>query len=134
MDSTEKKKIDNFNNAYVKEVKEDVRSYNIGTSDYSKHEIQPWSIWKEYHLNPWDADIVKRVLRNKEVEGMTPEEARKMFKRIYPETFVKIVRLEQVEERYIIQATFPDGNYWFIVDDCSVSNSYDSYSDARRNL
>ena len=65
---------------------------------------------------------------------MTPEEARKMFKKIYPEEFIRIVRLEQVEERYIIQATFPDGNYWFIVDDCSVSNSYDSYSDARRNL
>lgn len=45
---------------------EDVRSYNIGNSDYSKHTIQPWSIWYEYKLNPWDADIVKRVLRNKE--------------------------------------------------------------------
>jgi len=41
------------------------RQYNVGDSDYSKHEIQPWDIWKEYHLNPWDADIVKRVLRHK---------------------------------------------------------------------
>lgn len=44
----------------------DVRSYNIGTSDYSKHTIQPWSIWIDYNLNPFDADIVKRVLRTKE--------------------------------------------------------------------
>lgn len=43
----------------------DVRSGNIGTSDYSRHLIQPWAIWQEYNLNPWDADIVKRVLRNK---------------------------------------------------------------------
>lgn len=52
-----------------KEKKEnDVRSYNVGNSDYSKHKIQPWDIWKEYHLNPWDADIIKRVLRTKEGE------------------------------------------------------------------
>lgn len=44
----------------------DVRSVNVGKSDYSKHIIQPWAIWQEYGLNPWDADIVKRVLRTKE--------------------------------------------------------------------
>lgn len=43
-----------------------VRSYNRGASDYSRHIIQPWTIWQEYQLNPWDADIVKRVLRHKE--------------------------------------------------------------------
>lgn len=41
------------------------RQHNIGTSDYAKHSIQPWDIWKEYDLNPWDADIVKRILRTK---------------------------------------------------------------------
>lgn len=45
-----------------------VRDYNIGKSDYAKHKIQPWDIWLEYGLNPWDADIVKRVLRTKEGE------------------------------------------------------------------
>lgn len=48
-----------------------VRDYNVGKSDYSKHRIQPWDIWKEYNLNPWDADIVKRVLRRKEGEERT---------------------------------------------------------------
>ena len=48
-----------------------VRDYNIGKSDYAKHKIQPWDIWKEYNLNPWDADIVKRVLRSKEGEPRT---------------------------------------------------------------
>jgi len=43
----------------------DVRSYNVGASDYSKYKIQPWDIWLEYKLNPWDADIIKRTLRNK---------------------------------------------------------------------
>ncbi len=43
----------------------DTRSYNIGESNYSKHLIQPWAIWIEYKLNPWDADIIKRVLREK---------------------------------------------------------------------
>jgi len=43
----------------------DIRSHNVGASDYSKYKIQPWDIWLEYNLNPWDADIVKRVLRTK---------------------------------------------------------------------
>lgn len=46
----------------------DTRDYNVGTSDYSKHKIQPWDIWEEYKLNPWDADIIKRVLRTKSTE------------------------------------------------------------------
>lgn len=50
---------------------ENVRSYNVGKSDYARHAIQPWDIWKEYNLNPWDADIVKRVLRSKEGEART---------------------------------------------------------------
>jgi hypothetical protein len=41
------------------------RSFNIGTSNYSQHVIQPWSIWIDWDLNVWDADIVKRVLRTK---------------------------------------------------------------------
>lgn len=41
------------------------RDYNIGESDYGTRKIQPWDIWLEYDLNPWDADIVKRVLRTK---------------------------------------------------------------------
>ena len=30
----------------------------------------------EYHLNPWDADIIKRVLRTKIEPGLTPVESR----------------------------------------------------------
>jgi len=41
------------------------RDHNVGESDYAKHKIQPWDIWLEYRLNPWDADIIKRVLRDK---------------------------------------------------------------------
>ena len=47
----------------------DIRSFNIGNSDYSKHIIQPWSIWIDWSLNAWDADIVKRVLRTKQGES-----------------------------------------------------------------
>lgn len=47
----------------------DTRSYNVGESDYAKHKIQPWDIWLEYNLGPWDADIIKRVLRTKKTDG-----------------------------------------------------------------
>lgn len=46
-----------------------VRGNNIGTSNYSEHLLQPWSIWLDYNLNPFDADIIKRVLRTKQGES-----------------------------------------------------------------
>lgn len=52
------------------------RETNVGGSDYSKHVIQPWSIWMDYNLNAWDADIIKRILRTKVQEGKTLEESR----------------------------------------------------------
>lgn len=48
---------------------QEVRGSNVGESDYSKHYIQPWSIWLDYNLDPWDADIIKRVLRTKSGES-----------------------------------------------------------------
>jgi hypothetical protein len=48
----------------------DIRSFNIGTSNYSKHTIQPWSIWLDYpELTSWDHDIIKRILRTKQGES-----------------------------------------------------------------
>lgn len=52
------------------------RDYNVGKSNYSKHIIQPWAIWQDYGLNPWDADIVKRILRTKAEEGMSEADSR----------------------------------------------------------
>ena len=48
------------------------RKHNVGKSNYAAHAIQPWDIWREYNLNPWDADIVKRILRTKNVTGEDP--------------------------------------------------------------
>ena len=55
---------------------DDVRSFNVGASDYSQHKIQPWDIWEEYNLNPWEADIIKRVLRKKNEGGLSEIESR----------------------------------------------------------
>lgn len=62
---------------------DDIHSFNVGNSDYSVHKIQPWDIWEEYDLNPWEADIVKRVLREKHEPGMSFIDSRIMdFKKI----------------------------------------------------
>lgn len=53
----------------IEKKEKDVRNYNIGSSNYSKFKIQPWDIWLEYKLNPWDADIIKRVLRTKTTDN-----------------------------------------------------------------
>lgn len=55
-----------------KDTQSDIRAYNIGNSNYSNFKIQPWDIWIEYKLNPWDADIIKRTLRTK--KGHTRKE------------------------------------------------------------
>lgn len=52
------------------------RSMHVGDSDYSKQLIQPWTIWQAYKLDPWDADIIKRVLRTKQYADKTSSEAR----------------------------------------------------------
>ena len=55
-----------------------VRNHNVGNSDYAKHKIQPWDVWIEFQLNPFDADLAKRTLRTKAEGGMTKNEARKL--------------------------------------------------------
>ena len=57
-------------------IPDSIRKDNVGTSNYAEHVIQPWSIWLDYDLNPWDADIVKRVLRTKVEPGITAKENR----------------------------------------------------------
>ena len=74
----------------------DIRSYNVGASDYAKHRIQPWDIWEEYHLNPWDADIIKRVLRTKKGESRVMD-----YKKII---HICQKRIEQLENGYIFGA------------------------------
>lgn len=64
---------------YLGIIQNDVRSHNVGKSNYSKKTIQPWTVWLDYEeLTTWDYDIIKRVLRIKEEEGMSANEARKM--------------------------------------------------------
>ena len=52
----------------INDSQDNIRNNNVGDSDYSKHIIQPWSVWLDWNLNPWDADIVKRICRHKDGE------------------------------------------------------------------
>lgn len=62
----------------VNNATDSVRNHNVGNSDYAKHKIQPWDVWIEFQLNPFDADLAKRTLRTKAEGGMTKNEARKL--------------------------------------------------------
>ena len=74
----------------------EIRKGNVGKSDYSQHIIQPWSIWLDYKLNPWDADVIKRILRTKEEPGMSAIEARIMdYEKIIHNCQEKIRQLKQ---------------------------------------
>lgn len=85
--------------------KTQVRNHNIGKSDYSSHQIQPWDLWIQYHLNPFDADIVKRILRKKVETGMSVSESRVMdYEKIIHICQERIRQLESGDswERYDI--------------------------------
>ena len=78
------------------EEKEDVMSFNIGESNYATKKIQPWHIWEEYNLGPWDADIVKRVLRTKKQPGKTLVKSRiEDYQKIIHNCQYRIKKLEE---------------------------------------
>lgn len=54
------------------------REKNVGNSNYSDMKLQPWDVWRAWDLNPWDADIVKRIARTKTEIGITEMESRKL--------------------------------------------------------
>lgn len=56
--------------------KQNHRNYNIGSSNYAEMNIQPWDVWKDWKLDPWDADIIKRISRTKKIKGKSFTEAR----------------------------------------------------------
>ena len=51
-------------------------SYNIGSSNYAQMTIQPWEVWEAWNLNPWEADVVKRIARTKKIEGKSELESK----------------------------------------------------------
>ena len=78
-----------------------VRNDNAGTSNYSKHFIQPWTIWIDYpELNSWDHDIIKRVLRQKADAGYSAAEQRKLdYKKIIHDCEECIRQIEVTEKQ-----------------------------------
>ena len=83
---------------YIGVLADSARDYNIGTSNYSTHTIQPWSIWLDYNLDPWDADIVKRVLRTKIQPSMSATESRILdYKKIIHICNEKIRQLSYID-------------------------------------
>ena len=79
---------------------EEIRNHHVGNSNYSQMPkgYQPWDLWKIFHMNPWDADIQKRLLRTKAEPCMTMAESRKI-------DYQKIIhvcqeRINQIDEGY----------------------------------
>lgn len=60
------------------------------------------------------------------------EEYRRLFKRIYPEPEITIVDILMLDHNCIMTVDFPDGIFYFIVDEKTVSNGYKNIDDAKR--
>lgn len=78
----------------------DPRSYNVGGSDYSGMELQPYDMWRATPwLTSWDHDIIKRVMRTKKQLGMTKRESRiEDYRKIIHICEVRIADLERMED------------------------------------
>ena len=79
--------------------KEDHREYNIGDSDYSQYSYQVWDIWRDFELNPWEADIVKRVLRHKKGEENDLKKINHILNEMMSQTNNEIKKLHDLFER-----------------------------------
>ena len=79
--------------------KEEHRNYNVGESDYSKHEYQVWDVWRDFELNPWEADIVKRALRHKKGEENDVKKINHILNEMMSQTNNKIKKLHELFER-----------------------------------
>lgn len=66
---------------------------------------------------------------------MDVSDAIKAFKRIYPEDFIQIFKTKQIyNNTYILGASFPDGDFYFVIDGNTVSSSFDDFSSARKSI
>ena len=54
-----------MSNEADKTAKTTSRHYHVGDSNYSTMPIQPWDIWEKTLMDPFRADILKRVMRTK---------------------------------------------------------------------
>lgn len=72
----------------------------------------------KYDLNYLDENII--------------EEAEAQFKRVYPEFFSHAIGSSNDRKYVIIECEFPDGIFWFKVNENTVSRAYSSKDEAAR--
>lgn len=100
----------------------DVRSFNIGNSDYAEHKIQPWDVWIAYRMNPFHADMVKRLLRTKAEGGMSLLEARRLD---YEKIKHIAMECKRQNEEGIVWFTIPTGKYVSGIPIADIIREYD---------
>lgn len=47
-----------------------VKSKQVGGDHYKGRRLQPWDLWEEFELDPWEANAVKYLLRWKDKNGV----------------------------------------------------------------
>lgn len=60
-------------------------------------------------------------------------EAKKAFARVYPEFRAYPIGISQDKRSIIMECEFPDGTFWFKVDEYTVSHAYNSKDAADRD-
>lgn len=66
---------------------------------------------------------------------MDMQDAIKAFKKIYPDDFITVFKTKQIyNNTYILGASFPDGNFYFVIDGKNVSNSFNDYDSAKKSI
>ena len=66
---------------------------------------------------------------------MTKQDAREEFRRVYPEREVYINSIEDLgNDKFLLAAKFPEAIFYFIIEEDTVSNSYDTEEQAKRSI
>jgi len=66
---------------------------------------------------------------------MTRSEAREQFRHIYPEREIYINSIKDLgNNKFLLEAKFPEAIFYFIIEENIVSNSYDTEEQAKRSV
>lgn len=95
----------------------DVRSYNEGNSDYARHKFQAWDFWLAFRLNPWDADMVKRLLRTKSTDNRMLD-----YKKIKHICLERKRQLKNNEDIFPVNLEPKNINFGEMIDDYDLTN------------
>ncbi len=126
-----------------------LRNYFGFTTDKAEQEVQRLSAcvvrdgldvskylytWENKALSGIKGDTQELNMLYPFYQAITLDAVMKSFKQVYPERDIMIYHCNIFGEKAIVTAEFPDGTFYFVVTERSVSSAYRSFEDAQKAI